>query len=147
MEIMNKAACCCARSDHMTTRMILADFYSIDYGPVHISVIDQYVAFSPVSPQHIWLQNDLANTQNGGNSLFCMNRSGVPESGMVMIPPPSKILVPLFEQHGVDVVMGDTTTILPAASSPGFSMSPPARGRGSQPNPGIGLSECCYSGG
>lgn len=40
------------------------DFYwSFDYGPLHVAVVDQYVAYYPGSPQHIWLSNDLSNTE------------------------------------------------------------------------------------
>ncbi|SFJ57873.1 S-layer homology domain-containing protein [Paenibacillus sp. UNC496MF] len=39
------------------------DFYwSFDYGPVHISVLDEYADFKPDSPQYNWLINDLATT-------------------------------------------------------------------------------------
>ena len=37
-------------------------YYSFDYGPVHITVIDQYTDYSPGSAQYIWLENDLANS-------------------------------------------------------------------------------------
>ncbi len=37
-------------------------YYSYDYGPLHISVVDQYVDYSIGSPQHQWLENDLATT-------------------------------------------------------------------------------------
>lgn len=40
------------------------DFYwSFDYGPVHISVVDEYTDFKPGSAQYNWLENDLATTQ------------------------------------------------------------------------------------
>ncbi|MBN1308454.1 MAG: metallophosphoesterase family protein [Chitinispirillaceae bacterium] len=35
-------------------------YYAFDYGPVHISVIDQYSDYSPGSEQFQWLENDLA---------------------------------------------------------------------------------------
>lgn len=39
-----------------------ARFRSFDYGPVHFTVIDQYVAYTPGSPQYAWIQTDLAVT-------------------------------------------------------------------------------------
>jgi hypothetical protein len=37
-------------------------YWSFDYGPAHIVVLDQYTAsYAPGSPQYIWLENDLAN--------------------------------------------------------------------------------------
>jgi len=36
-------------------------YWSFDYGPAHIVVLDQYTNYAPGSPQYTWLQNDLAN--------------------------------------------------------------------------------------
>jgi predicted phosphodiesterase len=38
------------------------NYYSMDYGPVHFSIIDQYVDYSPGSDQYNWLVNDLSST-------------------------------------------------------------------------------------
>jgi len=35
-------------------------YWSFDYGPAHIVVLDQYTSYMPGSPQYTWLQNDLA---------------------------------------------------------------------------------------
>ncbi len=37
-------------------------YYSFDYGPVHVVVLDQYVTYTPGSAQYTWLENDLAST-------------------------------------------------------------------------------------
>lgn len=37
-------------------------YFSYDYGPVHVTVIDQYVSYTPGSAQYTWLENDLAST-------------------------------------------------------------------------------------
>lgn len=37
-------------------------YYSYDYGPVHISVVDQYVSYSRGSVQYNWLEDDLRST-------------------------------------------------------------------------------------
>jgi hypothetical protein len=39
-----------------------AFYYSFDYGPVHVTVIDQYTDHRPGSDQYTWIENDLANT-------------------------------------------------------------------------------------
>ena len=39
-------------------------YWSFDYGPVHISIIDQYVDYRPGSTQYMWLKNDLASSTN-----------------------------------------------------------------------------------
>ncbi len=41
----------------------VADHYwSFDYGPAHVTVIDQYVPYGPGSAQYTWLENDLAGS-------------------------------------------------------------------------------------
>ena len=37
-------------------------YYSYDYGPVHIAVVDQYVPYSKGSVQYNWLDNDLSTS-------------------------------------------------------------------------------------
>ena len=37
-------------------------YWSFDYGPAHIAVIDQYVPYNPGSTQYAWLENDLASS-------------------------------------------------------------------------------------
>lgn len=37
-------------------------YYSFDYGPVHYTVVDQYLAYSPGSTQYKWIENDLKST-------------------------------------------------------------------------------------
>ncbi|MEN8210182.1 MAG: PKD domain-containing protein [Thermodesulfobacteriota bacterium] len=39
-----------------------ANYYSFDYGPIHITVIDQYVDYSPGSDQYNWIVEDLASS-------------------------------------------------------------------------------------
>jgi hypothetical protein len=41
----------------------VAGFYwSFDYGPAHVAVVDQYTTYTPGSAQYTWLTNDLATT-------------------------------------------------------------------------------------
>ncbi len=35
---------------------------SFDYGPAHVTIVDQYTDYSPGSAQYQWLENDLAST-------------------------------------------------------------------------------------
>jgi len=37
-------------------------YYSFDYGPIHVVILDQYVTYTPGSAQYTWLENDLAST-------------------------------------------------------------------------------------
>lgn len=41
---------------------VLGRAWSFDYGPVHVAVVDQYIAYNPGSAQLLWLENDLAST-------------------------------------------------------------------------------------
>ncbi len=37
-------------------------YWSFDYGPMHVAVVDQYTDYNPGSPQYSWLTNDLASS-------------------------------------------------------------------------------------
>jgi hypothetical protein len=37
-------------------------YWSFDYGPVHFTIIDQYIDYRPGSEEYNWLVNDLANS-------------------------------------------------------------------------------------
>ncbi|MCP5104366.1 MAG: PKD domain-containing protein [bacterium] len=79
-------------------------YWSFDYGPVHVAVVDQYTDYSPGSTQYNWLVNDLAST--GKNWIFLVfHEPGWSASG----PYYNNIYVqnyiqPLCTQYGVDIV-------------------------------------------
>ena len=79
-------------------------YWSFDYGPAHIVVLDQYTtSYAPGSPQYIWLQNDLANAtapwkfiqlhEPGWSAGIHANNSEVQD-----------YIQPLCETYGVDIV-------------------------------------------
>jgi len=37
-------------------------YWSYDYGPIHVTLVDQYVSYSPGSAQYKWIEQDLANS-------------------------------------------------------------------------------------
>jgi predicted phosphodiesterase len=39
-------------------------YWSMDYGPVHFTFVDEYSSYAPGSPQYTWLVNDLTNAAN-----------------------------------------------------------------------------------
>ena len=45
-------------------------YYSFDYGPLHITAIDQYKSYSPGSTQYQWLENDLKNSHKKWKVIF-----------------------------------------------------------------------------
>ena len=51
-------------------------YWSVDYGPVHISFVDEYSSFAPGSQQYTWLTNDLATTTKPWKFLVS-SRAGV----------------------------------------------------------------------
>ena len=79
-------------------------YYSFDYGPVHVAVVDQFRRFTARSDQYKWLAGDLA----GSTRKFKI---------VVLHEPPwgagthqnddatQSALCPLFESEGVDVVL------------------------------------------
>jgi len=82
-----------------------ASYQAFDYGPVHVTVVDQYVDYSSGSTQYDWIVQDLAST-------------AAPWKFVVLHAPPYAAggshgddtttqtqLVPLFETYGVDVVI------------------------------------------
>lgn len=78
-------------------------YYSFDYGPVHVTVIDQYVTFIPGSDQYVWLENDLATTRKLWKFIVLHEPAwgaGVHSNDADT----QQYLCPLFEQYGVAIV-------------------------------------------
>jgi acid phosphatase type 7 len=80
-------------------------WYSVNIGKVHFTVIDNYADFSAGSEQYQWLVSDLASS---GNSMFRVvvmhlpvYTSGPHKSGLKKI---KSYLVPLFEKYDISVV-------------------------------------------
>lgn len=80
-------------------------YYSFDYGPVHVTVVDQHTNFLSGSTQYNWLEDDLASTEKLWKFV------------VFHIPPYSSggrhandadtqaYLSPLFERYAVAIVM------------------------------------------
>lgn len=53
----------CAFIDRYLPYPYYADYYySFDYGPLHVAVVDNYVSYESGSTQYNWLSNDLSNS-------------------------------------------------------------------------------------
>jgi len=79
-------------------------YYSFDYGPLHVAVVDQYVLFFPESPQYKWLANDLENTQKPWK-FVTMHKPAWSAGGDHDNDYLSQLFLdPLFEEYGVAVV-------------------------------------------
>jgi hypothetical protein len=70
-QILASVPCISARGNHDAQGTIFQKYlpypfqaggcyWSFDYGPAHVAVVDQYVSYSTGSPQLVWLANDLA---------------------------------------------------------------------------------------
>ena len=79
-------------------------YYSFDYGPAHIVVVDQYVSFAPGSTQYIWLENDLASTQKLWKFVILHEPAWSAAGGHSNDSATQQDLCPLFEQYEVAVV-------------------------------------------
>ncbi len=88
-------------------------YWSFDYGPAHVAVIDQYIPFDKCSEQYAWLDGDLAKTDKkwkivvlhepgwsangaGWDYFFTHGNNRTVQSD----------LQPLFKNRGVQLVIG-----------------------------------------
>jgi len=78
-------------------------YWSFDYGPAHIAVIDQYVAYGPGSAQLAWLEADLAGTTKPWR-LLCFHEPGWSAGGHGNNVNVQNWIQPLCEQYGVKFV-------------------------------------------
>ena len=78
-------------------------YWSFDYGPVHVAVVDQYADVSPTSVQWTWLKEDLAAAQQPWKFIL------LHEPGWSAGPHPNndvvqKIIQPIAYHQGVAVI-------------------------------------------
>ena len=76
-------------------------YWSLDYGPVHVTYIDQYSSYAPGTPQYNWIVSDLSGTTKPWKvvvfhaSTYSAGSDG-DNTGM-------RALEPIFAANGVDV--------------------------------------------
>ena len=79
-------------------------YWSFDYGPVHVIMIDQYTDYSVGSAQYNWLVNDLeANTKEWIFMVY--HHPGWSAGGNSNKVEVQDVLQPLAEQYGVDLMI------------------------------------------
>jgi len=78
-------------------------YFSYDYGPVHIAVIDQYTDYSTGSAQLNWLENDLASSTKEWKFVV-LHQPGWSAGGHSNDTNVQNRLQPLFLAHRVDIV-------------------------------------------
>jgi len=79
-------------------------YYSFDYGPLHVTVIDQYVDFSPGSAQHDWLANDLATTRKFWKFVILHQPAWSAGGYHGNEVETQRYLCPIYEKYGVALV-------------------------------------------
>ena len=83
------------------------DFYwSFDYGPAHIVILDQYTAYTSDSAQHTWLVNDLANTTKQWKFIVLHEPGWSAGGSHGNDGTVQSTIQPLCLAYGVDIVFG-----------------------------------------
>ncbi len=80
------------------------NYYSFDYGPVHISVVDQYTDYSVGSAQLNWLENDLASSNKIWKFILLHEPGYTDESRHSNNTDVQNIIQPLCLQYNIKAV-------------------------------------------
>ncbi len=80
-------------------------YWSYDYGPVHVVILDQYIAYTPGSTQYNWLVNDLSSTTKTWKFIV-LHEPGWSAGGHSNEADVQDYIQPLCLEHGVKVVFG-----------------------------------------
>jgi len=80
-------------------------YWSFDYGPAHIVVIDQYRNYSPGSAQLTWIENDLAASDKPWKFLLYHEPGWGAGTSHANNAAVQTRLQPLCETYGVDIVI------------------------------------------
>jgi hypothetical protein len=83
-----------------------ADYFSFDYGPVHIAVVDQYTSYTSGSAQHTWLVNDLSSTSKQWKIIVLHEPGWTAAGSHPNNTTVQSVIQPLCTQYGVDIVVG-----------------------------------------
>ncbi|MCP4154357.1 MAG: metallophosphoesterase family protein [bacterium] len=78
-------------------------YWSYDYGPVHVVVLDQYVSYSAGSTQLTWLENDLAASDREWK-VIVLHEPGYSAGGHSNDSDVQQYIQPLCVQYEVDIV-------------------------------------------
>jgi len=78
-------------------------YWSFDYGPVHFTVLDQYVPYGTGSPQLAWFANDLANTDKPYKIVY-IHEPGWSAGGHENDATVQSVIHPLLIEHDVSIL-------------------------------------------
>ncbi len=80
-------------------------YWSFDYGPAHIAVVDQYTPYGTGTPQLVWLENDLASTTKPWKFIV-LHEPGWSAGGHPNNSSVQTYIQPLCETYGVPIIFG-----------------------------------------
>jgi hypothetical protein len=78
-------------------------YWSFDYGPAHVVIVDQLTSYSPGSAQLAWLQNDLATSDKPWKFMLFHKPGWSAGGGHANEIPVQEYLQPLCVAYGVSV--------------------------------------------
>ncbi len=79
-------------------------YYSFDYGPTHVTVVDQYVAFDSSSTQGLWFKNDLATSTKPWKFVLLHEPGWSAAGGHANNATVQSQIEPFCERHGVAIL-------------------------------------------
>jgi hypothetical protein len=79
-------------------------YWSFDYGPMHVVMLDQYTSYTPGSAQYNWLKADLAASTKTWKFVVYHEPGWSASGGHANNTTVQQDLQPLFVQYGVSVV-------------------------------------------
>lgn len=81
-------------------------YWSFDYGPMHVTMLDQFTSYSAGSAQYNWMKADLANTTKKWKIVVLHEPGWTSGGGHGNNTTVQNDLQPLFQQYGVAIVFG-----------------------------------------
>ena len=81
-------------------------YWSFDYGPAHVVMLDQYVAYGVGSPEYAWLANDLASSTKTWKFIVLHEPGWSAGGGHANNPTVQNEIEPLAEKYGVAIIFG-----------------------------------------
>ena len=81
-------------------------YWSFDYGPIHVTVVDQYTSYAPGSAQYQWITDDLARTNKTWKFILLHEPGWSAAGGHPNNTSVQSYLQPLCLQYGVSIVFG-----------------------------------------
>jgi len=80
-------------------------YWSFDYGPMHVAIVDQYTGYSPGSAQLVWLENDLAESTKLWKFIV-LHEPGWSAGDHSNNTSVQNYIQPLCLEYGVSIVFG-----------------------------------------